>query len=86
MLFTSLPWSLFSGDSGYVDEDGCDYYAGWMISSMCGPPPVNVRMKRIAKHPDVAECAVIGIEDALMSQPVGFVVPKEGAKTPESGD
>src|SRR3546814_13834845 len=33
-----------------------------------------------ASHPDVAECAVIGVADALKGQlPVGFVVLKAGA-------
>jgi propionyl-CoA synthetase len=34
----------------------------------------------IAAHPDVAECAVIGVADELKGQlPVGFVVLKAGA-------
>src|SRR3546814_11153369 len=34
----------------------------------------------LASHPDVAECAVIGVADALKGQlPVGFVVLKAGA-------
>ena len=37
----------------------------------------------IAAHPDVAECAVIGVADALKGQlPVGFVVLKASAKRP----
>ena len=40
----------------------------------------------LASHPEVAECAVIGIEDALKGQvPVGFVVVKEG-ETLEAAD
>jgi propionyl-CoA synthetase len=35
----------------------------------------------IAQHKDVAECAVIGVQDALKGQlPVGFVVLNAGAK------
>jgi propionyl-CoA synthetase len=35
----------------------------------------------IAAHPDVAECAVIGVDDALKGQlPLGFVVLKAGAE------
>jgi propionyl-CoA synthetase len=35
----------------------------------------------IAAHPDVAECAVIGVADQLKGQlPVGFVVLKAGAE------
>ncbi|MCK4491100.1 MAG: hypothetical protein KAU03_00645, partial [Candidatus Altiarchaeales archaeon] len=36
----------------------------------------------LAEHPDVAECAVLGVEDYLRGQvPVGFVVLKSGAST-----
>ena len=34
----------------------------------------------VATHPDVAECAVVGVADELKGQvPVGFVVLKAGA-------
>jgi propionyl-CoA synthetase len=37
----------------------------------------------LASHPDVAECAVIGVADQLKGQlPVGFVVLKAGAERP----
>jgi len=36
----------------------------------------------LAAHPEVAECAVIGVADALKGQvPLGFLVLKAGAKT-----
>ena len=39
----------------------------------------------VASHPAVAECAVIGIEEALKGQaPVGFVVLKAGATITEA--
>jgi propionyl-CoA synthetase len=37
----------------------------------------------LARHPDVAECAVIGIADALKGEvPCGFVVLKSGVNRP----
>jgi propionyl-CoA synthetase len=34
----------------------------------------------LARHPDVEECAVLGVQDSLKGQvPVGFVVLKSGA-------
>jgi propionyl-CoA synthetase len=37
----------------------------------------------LASHPDIAECAVIGIKDALKGQaPVGLVVLKAGVTRP----
>jgi propionyl-CoA synthetase len=39
----------------------------------------------LASHPDVAECAVIGVADRLKGQvPVGFVVLKHGVHRPEA--
>ena len=41
----------------------------------------------LSSHPDVAECAVIGIADALKGQvPVGFVVLKAGVSDSRHGD
>ena len=38
----------------------------------------------LASHPDVAECAVIGVQDSLKGEvPVGFVVYKAGVEKPE---
>jgi propionyl-CoA synthetase len=38
----------------------------------------------LSDHPDVAECAVLGVDDALKGQvPVGFMVLKAGVKRPE---
>jgi len=39
----------------------------------------------LASHPDVAECAVIGVHDALKGQvPLGFLVLKAGVERPMS--
>jgi propionyl-CoA synthetase len=39
----------------------------------------------LSEHPDVAECAVVGVEDALKGQiPVGFVVLSAGVNRDES--
>ena len=39
----------------------------------------------LAAHPDVAECAVIGVHDSLKGQvPRGFVVLKAGVETDEA--
>jgi hypothetical protein len=38
----------------------------------------------VARHPDLAEAAVIGVQDALMGElPVAFVVPRPGASPTE---
>lgn len=74
----------FTGDGGYFDEDGYLYIMGRIddVINVAGHRLSTGAMEEIiSKHPDVAECAVIGIEDSFKGQlPVGFVVLKEGVK------
>jgi propionyl-CoA synthetase len=72
-----------SGDGGYVDEDGYVYVMGRTddVINVAGHRLSTGSMEAvIASHPAVAECAVIGVADALKGQlPRGFVVLKAGA-------
>jgi propionyl-CoA synthetase len=73
-----------TGDAGIIDEDG---YL-WVMSRI--DDVINVAGHRLstgaleealATHADVAECAVIGVEDALKGEmPLGFVVLNAGAQ------
>jgi propionyl-CoA synthetase len=82
------PGYYLTGDAGYCDEDG---YL-WIMSRI--DDIINVAGHRLstggmeevlASHPDVAECAVIGVGDRLKGQvPVGFVVLKQGVDRPEA--
>ncbi len=71
-----------SGDGGYVDEDGYVYVMGRTddIINVAGHRLSTGSMEAvIAAHPAVAECAVIGVADAMKGQvPRGFVVLKAG--------
>ncbi|MCZ6571419.1 MAG: propionyl-CoA synthetase [Deltaproteobacteria bacterium] len=77
-----------TADAGYLDEDG---YL-WIMSRT--DDIINVAGHRLstglmeevlAAHPDVAECAVIGVADALKGQlPLGLVVLKAGVQRAES--
>ena len=71
-----------SGDGGYVDEDGYLYVMGRTddVINVAGHRLSTGSMEAvIAAHPAVAECAVIGVADALKGQvPRGFVVLKAG--------
>jgi len=81
------PGYYLSGDAGYRDSDG---YL-WIMSRT--DDVINVAGHRLstggieevlAGHPDVAECAVIGVADALKGQlPVGLVVLKGGVERSE---
>ncbi|HXW73289.1 MAG TPA: propionyl-CoA synthetase [Steroidobacteraceae bacterium] len=75
-----------TGDAGFIDADG---YV-WIMSRI--DDVINVAGHRLstgameevlAGHPDVAECAVIGVADALKGQlPLGLVVLKAGVARP----
>jgi propionyl-CoA synthetase len=71
-----------SGDGGYVDEDGYLYVMGRTddIINVAGHRLSTGAMEAVmAAHPAVAECAVIGVADAMKGQvPRGFVVLKAG--------
>ena len=83
---TRYPGYYLTGDAGYKDQDG---YL-WIMSRI--DDVINVAGHRLstgameevlAGHPDVAECAVIGVADQLKGQlPVGFAVLKSGVDRP----
>jgi propionyl-CoA synthetase len=74
------PGYYFSGDGGYMDEDGYLFVMGRVddVINIAGHRLSTGEMEEIVgKHEDVAECAVIGRHDDLKGQmPVGFVVLK----------
>jgi propionyl-CoA synthetase len=77
------PGFYLTGDGGHIDADGYLFVMGRTDDV------INVSGHRlsagsieeiIASHPDVAECAVVGVRDDLKGQvPLGFVVLKAGA-------
>jgi propionyl-CoA synthetase len=72
-----------TGDGGFIDEDGYVFVMGRVddVINVAGHRLSTGAMEAVvATHPDVAECAVIGIADSLKGQvPMGFVVLKAGA-------
>ncbi|MDX9816781.1 MAG: AMP-binding protein, partial [Smithellaceae bacterium] len=71
-----------TGDGGFKDKDGYIYIMGRVddIINVAGHRLSTGGMEEVvAKHPSVAECAVIGVNDQLKGQvPVGFAVLKAG--------
>jgi len=71
-----------TGDAGYLDEDGYVYVMSRTddIINVAGHRLSTGGMEEVlASHPDVAECAVVGVADALKGQvPLGFLVLKAG--------
>ena len=77
-----FPGYYKTADAGYRDADGYLYIMGRTddIINVAGHRLSTGGMEEVlASHQDVAECAVIGIKDALKGeQPCGFVVLKSG--------
>lgn len=72
----------FSGDGGYVDEEGFVFITGRVddIINVAGHRLSTAEMEEVvASHYAVAECCVVGIADSLKGQiPLAIVVLKAG--------
>lgn len=77
----------FSGDGAIKDEDGYVFITGRVddVINVAGHRLSTSEMEEIvSSHPDIAECAVVGIDDELKGQiPFATVVLKNGAETSE---
>jgi propionyl-CoA synthetase len=71
-----------TGDAGYVDQDGYLYIMARTddVINVAGHRLSTGAMEEVlAGHPDVAECAVIGVGDTLKGQlPMGFLCLNAG--------
>jgi len=81
----NFPGYYETGDAGIIDEDGYVHVMARTddIINVAGHRLSTGAMEEVlAAHPDVAECAVIGVADQLKGQlPVGFLVLNAGADT-----
>src|SRR5690242_17754516 len=85
---SAYPGYYQTADAGFIDGDG---YIHVMTRT---DDIINVAAHRlstgeieevVAAHPDVAECAVMGVADPLKGQvPLGLLVLKAGASRPEA--
>jgi propionyl-CoA synthetase len=84
---SAFPGYYQTADAGFVDEDGYVFVMARTddIINVAGHRLSTGAMEEVlAAHPDVAECAVIGVADELKGQlPLGFVVLKAGVDRPE---
>ena len=80
--FNEFPGYYKTSDAGYLDADGYVFVMGRTddIINVAGHRLSTGGMEEIlASHPDVAECAVLGIRDAIKGEaPCGFLVLKAG--------
>jgi propionyl-CoA synthetase len=83
----SFPGYYETGDAGMIDQDGYVFVmartddiinvAGHRLST-------GALEEALAAHPDVAECAVYGVADAIKGEvPLGFVVLTQGGDRPD---
>jgi propionyl-CoA synthetase len=85
---TKHPGHYLTGDAGFKDADGYVYIMSRVddIINVAGHRLSTGAMEEVlAAHPDVAECAVVGVADEIKGEvPVGFVVTKAGVARDES--
>ncbi len=83
-----FPGYFKTADAGYLDEDGYVFVMSRTddIINVAGHRLSTGAIEEVlADHPDVAECAVIGVADQLKGQlPLGFLVLKAGVDRDES--
>jgi len=79
---TDFPGYYKTADAGYIDEDGYVFVMSRTddIINVAGHRLSTGAMEEVlSNHPDVAECAVIGVADEIKGQvPLGFLVLKAG--------
>ena len=81
---TAYEGYYLTGDGGRIDKDGYVFVMGRTddVINVAGHRLSTGGMEEVlASHPDVAECAVIGVADPMKGQvPRGFVVLKAGVE------
>ena len=80
----TFPGYYETGDAGTIDDDGYIYIMARTddVINVAGHRLSTGAIEEVlANHPDVAECAVIGVSDKLKGQlPIGFVCLTSGVK------
>ncbi len=85
---TTFPGYYETGDAGMMDADGYLYIMARTddVINVAGHRLSTGAMEEVlASHPDVAECAVIGVADQLKGQiPLGFLCLNAGCNRPHA--
>jgi propionyl-CoA synthetase len=80
---SAYPGYYLTADAGFKDQDGYLWIMGRTddVINVAGHRLSTGAMEEVlASHPDVAECAVVGVNDGLKGEvPLGLVVLKAGA-------
>ena len=82
------PGHYLTGDAGYQDADGYLYIMSRVddIINVAGHRLSTGAMEEVlSAHPDIAECAVVGVADEIKGEiPMGFAVTKAGVTRAEA--
>jgi propionyl-CoA synthetase len=85
---STFPGYYQTADAGYIDDDGYVFVMSRTddVINVAGHRLSTGAMEEVLSgHADVAECAVIGVADALKGQlPLGLVVLKHGVERPRA--
>ncbi|MBQ0798168.1 MAG: propionyl-CoA synthetase [Porticoccaceae bacterium] len=85
--FKTFPGYYETGDAGYIDTNGYVFVMARTddVINVAGHRLSTGAMEEVlAAHPDVAECAVIGVTDAMKGQlPLGVMVLNDGVSRSE---
>jgi len=83
-----FPGYYKTADAGFIDDEGYAYIMARTddIINVAGHRLSTGAMEEVlADHPDVAECAVLGVDDKLKGQlPIGFLVLNAGVERPHA--
>ncbi len=84
--FSRYPGYYETGDAGYIDENGYIFVMARTddVINVAGHRLSTGAMEEVlADHPDVAECAVVGVADQMKGQlPLGLLVLNAGVDRP----
>ena len=84
---TDYPGYYKTGDAGFIDEDGYVFVMSRTddIINVAGHRLSTGGMEEVlAAHDDIAECAVLGVKDAVKGEvPLGLLVLNDGVNRPD---
>jgi len=85
--FSKYPGYYETGDAGYIDDNGYVFVMARTddVINVAGHRLSTGAIEEVlASHPDVAECAVVGVADAMKGQlPLGLLVLSNGVVKPD---
>ena len=85
---SDFPGYYSTSDAGFIDEEGYVYVMARTddVINVAGHRLSTGQMEEVvARHKDVAECAVVGVHDPMKGQiPAGFIVLNSGVDRPAS--